>query len=145
MNYWQHHNHKELLNLLYYNYNQEHLHLFNQNNPPFYPPAMQEAYENALAYVLKRDASLVYKAGKGMGTHDNLLIHVMTQRTKSQIQRIDINYRELKENSSKRSINEFLKSECGGDYGRFLKYVAKTRPKFLADQLSKAMDGKKIM
>ena len=102
---------------------------------------MQEAYENALAYVLKRDASLIYKAGKGMGTHDSLLIEVMTQRTKSQIEKIDINYRELKENSSKRSLNDFLKSECSGDYQKFLKYVAKSRPKFLADQLSKAMDG----
>jgi valyl-tRNA synthetase len=103
---------------------------------------MQEAYENALAYVLKRDATLVYKAGKGMGTHDQLLIQVITQRTKSQIEKIDMNYRELSENTNKRSLNEFLKSECSGDYLKFLKYMCKTRPKFLADQLSKAMDGK---
>ena len=102
---------------------------------------MQEAYENALAYVLKRDAALVYKAGKGMGTHDSLLIHVLCQRTKSQLERIDINYREFPDNSSKRSLNEFIKSECSGDYQNFLKYITKTKPKFLADQLSKAMDG----
>jgi hypothetical protein len=102
---------------------------------------MQEAYENALSYVLKRDAALIYKAGKGIGTHDSLLIRVLASRTKSQLERIDVHYRELKENTTKRSLNEFIKSECGGDYQRFLKYVAKPRPKFLADQLSKAMDG----
>lgn len=106
---------------------------------------MQEAYENALDYCLQRDAALIYKAGKGIGTHDSLLIKVMAQRTKSQIEKIDFHYRELKENTSKRSLNEFLKAECSGDYLQFLKYVAKTRPKFLADQLSKAMDGRCIL
>ena len=55
--------------------------------------------------------------------------------------RVDINYRELKENSSRRTLNDFLKAECSGDYLKFLKYVCRTRPKFLADQLGKAMDG----
>lgn len=102
---------------------------------------MQEAYENALAYVLKRDASLVYKAGKGMGTHDSLLIRVLASRTKKQLETIDRHYRELPENSSRRSLQEFIKSECSGDYQQFLRYMVKPRPKFLADQLSKAMDG----
>ncbi len=76
-----------------------------------------------------------------MGTHDSLLIQVVTQRTKQQLEAIDLNYRQLPENTSKRSLNEFLKSECSGKYGSFLKYICKSRPNFLSYHLDKAMDG----
>ncbi len=81
---------------------------------------------------------------EGIGTHDSLLIQILSQRTKDQIEKIDQHYRQLTENHSHKSLFEFLKSECSGDYGTFLKHVAKSRPNFLAKQLSQAMDGNKL-
>ena len=43
-------------------------------------------------YILKRDAEIINIACEGLGTDDDLLIKVVCQRTKDQLQQVKQNY-----------------------------------------------------
>lgn len=92
---------------------------------------------NLLQFIADRDADLVQKACAGMGTNDDLLISVLSSRTKTQIQAIDAVYRA----KYGKPLKEEIKSECSGNYGKFLSYLCETRAEFLSSRLKSAMGG----
>lgn len=95
-----------------------------------------------LGYMSKRDATLIYKACDSMVSRDDdLLISIICHRTKNQLNRIDMAYRDIPENKKRRTLAEKVGREVGGNYGNFMEYLCQTRATFNAGQLRKAMDG----
>jgi hypothetical protein len=94
--------------------------------------------ESLLQYVAKRDAKLIHKATSGMGTNDDLLISVLCTKTKHQIAAIDNFYREESQGFALKNV---LESEAGGNYGKALTYICRSRPQFLTEKLQAAMSG----
>ena len=82
---------------------------------------------SVLKFVAQRDASLIHYACKGIGKDDELLIKIICNRTKLQLQAADEAYRASPKNLSKKNINQKLKSELGGNYGRFMRYLVESR------------------
>ena len=95
---------------------------------------------NLLEYIAYRDAKQVQKACKGMGTNDTLLIEIMCSRTKEQIRAIDMTYRAF-DNTGGDSLAMLIKSECGGVYGDFMKYITQSKAEYMYSQLCSAMSG----
>lgn len=97
----------------------------------------QQEYHKLLDFIAFRDASLVRKACNGLGTDDDLLISILCQRTKSQIQNISNYSDKLYSNTLKEIIN----NECSGNYKKFLLFLCETRGEYLYGQLKDAMGG----
>jgi hypothetical protein len=92
-------------------------------------------------FVATRDATTIHHACKGIGKDDETLIMIVCNRTKPQLVAIDTFYRAMDVNTSQKTLVEKLKSELGGNYGEFMRYLAETRDQFNAHMLRKAMDG----
>jgi annexin A13 len=90
-----------------------------------------------LDFVAFRDANLVRKACAGLGTDDDLLISLLCQRTKSQIQAIARSYQQV----YNKPLKQVIENECGGNYKKFLLYLCDTRGEFLSNQIRSAMSG----
>lgn len=102
-------------------------------------------YDAVLNYILTRDAVLLYHAMLGIGSDEDMLIRILCNRTKSQLQKIDRLYQNLSTgNSSRRTLIECIKSELSGDFERFMKFMIESRGKFLAHQLKSAMVRTKL-
>lgn len=98
-------------------------------------------YHAIMKYITSRDATLVYTAAEGFGTDDEMMINVLCNRTKPQIELIDKEYRQLAKNTKHKSLTDCVVSETSGNYGHFMKYLTQSRGVFLATQLKNAMDG----
>jgi annexin A13 len=94
--------------------------------------------KNVLSFIAKRDAQVLDKACTGLGTNDQLLINLICGRTKKQLFDMEAFYRQIQRG---RSLDECIDSECGGNYGAFLKFVCIPRGACLLNQLNKAMSG----
>lgn len=81
-------------------------------------------------FSLFRDAAIVYKCCGTLGRDDDLLIQILCQRTKRQLEAADMAYRSLPDNKKHRSLSEKLNAEIGGNYGNFMQYLAMSRPVF---------------
>jgi hypothetical protein len=79
---------------------------------------------------LIRDANLVYKSCGTLSRDDDLLIQLMCQRSKRQLEAADLAYRSIPQNTKRRSLSEKLGSEIGGNYGNFMKYLTMSRAVF---------------
>lgn len=90
-----------------------------------------------LDFVAFRDGSLVRKACAGLGTNDDLLISILCQRTKSQIQAIARSYEQV----YNKPLKKVIASECGGNYKQFLLFLCETRGEYLCHQIRAAMSG----
>lgn len=90
-----------------------------------------------LDFVSFRDSTLIRKACAGLGTDDSLLISILTQRTKSQIQSINKYYHD----SYKLPLKESIIDECNGNYKKFLVYLCESRGEYLAGRIKEAMSG----
>jgi hypothetical protein len=91
---------------------------------------------------IPRDATLIYKACDNiLSRDDELLISIICKRTKRQLNRIDMAYRDIPENKKRRTLAEKVGKEVGGNYGNFMEYLCETRAAFNAHMLRKAMDG----
>lgn len=90
-----------------------------------------------LDFVAFRDATLIRKACAGLGTDDDLLISILTRRTKLQIQEINKYFHNL----YKKSLKETIIDECGGNYKKFLTYICESRGEYLAERVKEAMSG----
>ena len=94
-----------------------------------------------LAFISRRDALTIHHACKGIGKDDETLIMIICNRTKCQLQAADNFYRSMDINTSQKTLVEKLKSELGGNYGHFMRYLCESRDNFNAHMLRKAMDG----
>jgi hypothetical protein len=106
----------------------------------FLADTIQQEKANLLDYIAYRDAKQVQKACKGMGTNDTLLIQILCSRTKEQIRALDLKYREF-DGVQGSSLAMLIKSECGGDYGDFLKYLTQSKAEYMYSRLCSAIGG----
>ncbi len=83
-----------------------------------------------LDFIAKRDAKLIHKACKGIGKDDELLQIFVCNRTKQQMLNVDVAYRQLSENTKKKSLYEKIESELSGNYRNFMCYIVEARPQF---------------
>jgi hypothetical protein len=83
-----------------------------------------------LDFIAKRDAKLIHKACKGIGKDDELLQIFVCNRTKQQLLNTDVAYRQLSENTKKKSLFEKIESELSGNYRNFMTYIVESRPQF---------------
>ena len=67
---------------------------------------------------------------QGIGKDDETLILIICNRTKAQLQAIDTYYRSMSINTSKKTLVEKLKSELGGNYGEFMRFLVESRHSF---------------
>ena len=72
--------------------------------------------EKNLDEIARRDAEAIFKACDGLGTDEGALIHVLTGRTKRQIERIDKFYQEL----YGKTVREQVLEELSGDFETFM-------------------------
>ena len=79
---------------------------------------LQKEYEELSHFIAARDAELVSLACDGIGTDDELLIHVLCNRTKSQL--ILANTYFVKNDKGSKTISERVNSETSGNYGKFM-------------------------
>lgn len=98
---------------------------------------MSSAIKASLDFIAKRDAEVVSKACSGLGTDDKLLYSLLCSRTKLQIRHINLAYL----SAHGKTLLATIDSECGGDYGKLLKYVCRTRAEYICSQLENAMGG----
>lgn len=97
----------------------------------------QQELQKLLEFIAFRDAMIVYKACAGLGTDDDLLISLLCQRTKTQINEIDRYSRTLHQIS----LKERIENECGGNYKKFLLFLCESRQEYFGRQLKEAMSG----
>ena len=104
--------------------------------------AIEDELKKVLNYIATRDAIIIYKACNHlMGRDDDLLIEILCCRTKRQLEACDAIYRNIPQNSKKRSLPSKVGRDIGGNYGNFMEYLTHNRGKFNASQLKLAMDG----
>lgn len=104
--------------------------------------AIEDELKKVLEYIATRDAVIIYKAcNHMMGRDDDLLIEILCSRTKRQLEACNEVYRNIPQNTKKRSLPSKVGKEIGGNYGNFMEYLTHNRAKFNASQLKLAMDG----
>jgi hypothetical protein len=104
--------------------------------------SIEEELKKILQFIATRDAVMIYKACQHVvGRDDDLLIEILCHRTKRQLEACDEAYRNIPQNSRKRSLPSKVGREIGGNYGNFMEYLTHNRGKFNASQLKLAMDG----
>ena len=101
--------------------------------------ALNRELDNILNFIAARDAAVAFKAMDGFGCDHEMLVKILCNRSKFQIDAIDKHYRALPKNKSHTSLNAAVVSETSGNYGKFMKYITESRGTFLANQLHKAM------
>jgi hypothetical protein len=100
-----------------------------------------EEARNLQKFIARRDAFVLDKACGGFGTNDALLISLLTSRTKRQLGYLNAECLIQRKGCSSRKLEERIESECGGNYGDFLKYLAEPTGLFLYRQLKEATGG----
>jgi uncharacterized protein YjbJ (UPF0337 family) len=96
-----------------------------------------ETLDNLKEFIAQMDADLLFKAGKGIGTDERMVVDCICPRTKAQIRRIDMIFRE----KYGKPLADFIKSEMGGNLKKFLTYCQMEGSEFDAIVLKKAFDG----
>jgi annexin A13 len=114
-----------------------HLSLFRLSSSHRMEFLQRQELNKLLDFVAFRDANLIRKACAGLGTDDDLLISLLCQRTKNQIQAIARYYQQV----YNKSLKQVIESECGGNYKRFLLFLCETRGEYLCNQIRSAMSG----
>ena len=87
--------------------------------------------------VASFDADLLHRAKKGIGTDERLVVDVLCLRTKSQMDAIDVVYRQR----YGKTLKQFIEKEMGGNLERFLSYMQMEEAEFDSYVLKKAFDG----
>lgn len=70
-------------------------------------------------FTASLDADLLKRAAKGVGTDERMVVNVLCTRTKAQIDRIDLMYRQ----KYGRTLKEYIEREMGGNLKKFLSYA----------------------
>jgi len=87
-------------------------------------------YDKIKNFIATRDAQIIHKACEGIGANDELLITIMCQRTKSQLNHISRIYTTILQNASTKTLFEKIKSNTSGNYGRFLRTIILPRAEY---------------
>lgn len=98
---------------------------------------LAQSLNNAKESIAWLDADLLKKATRGLGTDERLVVDCLCPRTKSQLRRIDLIYRE----KYGKSLAEYLESAVGGNLRKFLTYCQMDDSEFDVVVLKKAFDG----
>ena len=96
-----------------------------------------EALAGLKEFIASMDADLLHKAAKGIGTDERMVVDCLCPRTKAQLRRIDMIYRERYH----KSLADYIKSEMGGNLKKFLTYCQMEGSEFDVVVLKKAFDG----
>jgi hypothetical protein len=102
------------------------------------PEIYKQAYFNVKESIANMDAFLLGFAAKGMGTDQSLIIDTMCNKTKDELDAIDLAYRRMNDN---KTLNAFVNSNLGGDLAEFLGYVQMNENEFDSYVLHKAFKG----
>ncbi|CAM9228095.1 unnamed protein product, partial [Phaeothamnion confervicola] len=90
-----------------------------------------------LGHIADLDASNVHAATKGVGTNEAALIGILCNRTKSQLDRLDL----VVHKKFERSLLDIVRKDVSGDFGRMITHALLPIPEFGEAILSAATDG----
>lgn len=88
-------------------------------------------------FIASFDADLLKLAARGVGTDERLVVSILCARTKSQLDAIDMIYRER----YKKTLREYIEREMGGDLEDMLVYTQMSEAEFDTAILRKAFSG----
>lgn len=83
------------------------------------------------------DVDLLKRAAKGVGTDERMVVSILCTRTKDQIERIDLAFRQ----KHNRTLKDYIQREMGGNLQTFLTYTQMAEEEFDALQLYEAFKG----
>jgi hypothetical protein len=83
------------------------------------------------------DVDLLKRAAKGAGTDERMVVSILCTRTKDQIERIDLAFRQ----KHNRTLKDYIQREMGGNLQTFLTYTQMAEEEFDALQLHEAFKG----
>jgi hypothetical protein len=88
-------------------------------------------------HICERDAVMVRKACKGLGTDKDALTDVLLARPKEHLKRVDVVFTRI----YNRTLRQQVKDETSGDYGKLLKFSVEDPMQLDCELLYKAMKG----
>jgi annexin A7/11 len=98
---------------------------------------VQEEIEAIKQFIAARDADSVKKATSGIGTDEGALVGVLCNRTKAQLERVDLFYH----SKYGKSLLQVVESDIGGSFGKLVGYSLQPVDDLGATLFSLACDG----
>ena len=98
----------------------------------------RQAYLNVKQSIADMDAYLLNFANSGMSTDQSLIIDVMCNKTKDELEAIDMSFRNMFKN---KTLKSFVNSAMGGDLAEFMAYIQMDENEFDSYILHKAFKG----
>jgi hypothetical protein len=98
----------------------------------------KQAYINVKQSIAEMDAFLLSFAAKGMNTDEALIIDTMCNKTKDELDAMDLAYRHMNDN---KTLNAFVSKTLSGDLAEFLGYMQMNENEFDSYVLHKAFKG----
>lgn len=88
-------------------------------------------------FIASRDADIVRRSTKGLGTNEGDLINTLCNRTKKQLDAVDLLYHKKYESS----LLKVVKSDVGGNFGKMITYALMDTDDFGAEIFTLATKG----
>lgn len=88
-------------------------------------------------FIAKRDVEIVRRSTKGLGTNEGDLINSLCNRTKKQLDAVDLLYHSTYESS----LLKVVKEDVGGNFGKMIKFALMDTDDFGAEVFTLATKG----